>query len=75
MSLAVAFIKKQPGLLEWNSYEFIKLGVVALIEEPYPMSIDLRKAENEGAGDNRDQSWTIEKRPDLLSKSQKKMKI
>ena len=41
----VAFITKQPGLLEWNSYEFIKMGVGALIEEPRPISLDLQKAE------------------------------
>ena len=29
-------------------YEFIKMGMGALIEEPRPMSLDLQKAEYEG---------------------------
>ena len=36
---------KQPGLFKWNSYEFIKMDVGALIEEPRPISLDLQKAE------------------------------
>ena len=65
------------------------MGVGALIQEPRPMSLDLQKAENEGFP-MRYITFSVaqvaleitdikveqsKKRPNLLSKSQKKLKL